>query len=100
MNLTSIVNSFGGFTIVSKVMPNSSTNNNEIEIMKYSTEEILFKKRSKHFVFMYKNAICQKFPFIEKHRIVCVNELAHGDLKMLMTKRELLSDNELIMNHG
>jgi len=96
--LTSIANSFGGFTIASKVMPNNKENIKEIAIMKYIADEVLLKNRSKHFVLMYKHAICNKKPFDDKHRIVCVNELAHGDLKMLMTKRELLKDNELIMN--
>jgi len=79
-------------------MPNNEDNANEIKIMKYVNDEILLKNRSKHFVFMYKHAICNKKPFDDKHRIVCVNELAHGDLKMLMTQRELLKDNDLIMN--
>jgi len=96
--LTSIVNSFGGFTIASKVMPDNKENIKEIKIMKFITDEILLKNRSKHFVLMYKHAICKKKLFENNHRIVCVNELAHGDLKMLMTKRELLVDNELILN--
>jgi hypothetical protein len=96
--LTSIVNSFGGFTIASKVMPNNANNIKEIKLMKYVNDEILLKNKSRHFVFMYKHAICNKIPFDDKHRMVCVNELAHGDLKMLMTQRELLKNNELIMN--
>jgi len=96
--LTSIVNSFGGFTIATKVMPNNKENVKEIKIMKYIADEVLLKNRSKHFVFMYKHAICNKKYFDNNHRIVCINELAHGDLKMLMTKKELLKDNELIMN--
>jgi len=96
--LTSIVNSFGGFTIASKVMPNNQDNIKEIEIMKYINDEILLKKKSRHFVFMYKHVVCNEQHFENKHRIVCVNELAHGDLKMLMTQRELLKNNELIMN--
>jgi hypothetical protein len=96
--LTSIVNSFGGFTIASKVMPNNEDNANEIKIMKYVNDEILLKNRSKHFVFMYKHAICNKKPFDDKHRIVCVNELAHGDLKMLMESEEILKDDDVMMN--
>ena len=96
--LTSIVNSFGGFTIAAKVMPDNQDNINEIKIMKYITEEVLSKNRSKHFAFMYKHAICNKKPFDDKHRIVCVNELAHGDIKTLMTNEEILKDNELMVN--
>jgi len=96
--LTSIVNSFGGFTIASKVMPNNEDNIKEIKIMKFLRDEVLIKKRSKHFVFMYKDAICNKIPFDNNHRIVCVNELAHGDLKTLMTNEEILKDDELMIN--
>jgi len=96
--LTHIVNNREGLTIASKVMPNNSDNNNEIKIMKYITDEILLKNRSKHFAFMYKYAICKELHIDYSRRIVCVNELANGDLKMLMTNRELLYDNELIMN--
>ena len=96
--LTSIVNSFGGFTIASKVMPDTNNNTKEIQIMKYITEEIILKKRSRHFVLMYKHAICNKVPFVNKRRIVCVNELAHGDLKTLMENEEILKDDETIIN--
>jgi hypothetical protein len=96
--LTSIVNSFGGFTIASKVMPNNEDNINEIKIMKFITDKIILKKKSKHFVFMYKHAICNKLPFVDKRRIVCINELAHGDLKTLMETEEILKDDEVMMN--
>jgi len=96
--LTSIVNSFGGFTIASKVMNDDFSNTNEIKIMKFITDEIILKKRSRHFVLMYKHAICKKIPFDDKYRIVCVNELAHGDLKTLMENEEILKDDELMIN--
>jgi len=96
--LTSIVNSFGGFTIASKVMPNNHDNANEIKIMIFLRDKILLKNRSKHFVFMYKHAICNKKPFDDKHRIVCVNELAHGDIRTLMENEEILKDDELMLN--
>ena len=96
--LTSIVNSFGGFTIASKVMPNNEDNINEIKIMTFLRDKVLLKNRSKHFVFMYKYAICNKKPFDDKTRIVCVNELAHGDLKTLMTNEEILKNDELMLN--
>jgi len=96
--LTNIVNSVDGFTIASKVMPNNANNINEIKLMKYVNDEILLKKKSRHFAFMYKYAICNELYVNNNRRIVCVNELAHGDLKMLMRERKLLKDNELIMN--
>jgi len=96
--LTNIVNSVDGFTIASKVMPNNANNINEIKLMKYVNDEILLKKKSRHFAFMYKYAICNELYVNNNRRIVCVNELAHGDLKMLMRERKLLKDNELIIN--
>jgi hypothetical protein len=96
--LTNIVNKVDGFTIASKVMPNNANNINEIKLMKYVNDEILLKKKSRHFVFMYKYAICNELYFNNSRRIVCVNELAQGDLKMLMRERKLLTDNELIIN--
>jgi len=96
--LSSIVNSFGGFTIASKVMPKSNDNIKEIMIMETITENIILKNRSKHFVMMYKYAICNKNPYNDKNRIVCINELAHGDIDMLMAKKEILNDDETIIN--
>jgi len=96
--LSSIVNSFGGFTIASKVMPATKDNIREIMIMETITENIILKKRSKHFVMMYKYAICNKNPYNDKNRIVCINELAHGDIDTLMVKKELLNDDETIIN--
>jgi len=96
--LTSIVNSFGGFTIASKVMPNNEDNIKEIKIMSFLRDKVLLKNRSKHFVFMYKHAICNKIPFDDNHRIVCVNELAHGDIRTLMENEEILEDDQLMLN--
>jgi hypothetical protein len=96
--LSSIVNSFGGFTIASKVMPSTNDNIKEIMIMETITENIILKKRSKHFVMMYKYAICNKNLYNDKNRIVCINELAHGDIETLMSKKELLNDDETIIN--
>ena len=96
--LSSIVNSFGGFTIASKVMPATKDNIREIMIMETITENIILKKRSKHFVMMYKYAICNKNPYNDKNRIVCINELAHGDIDTLMVKKEILNDDETIIN--
>ena len=55
-------------------MPNNGYNIEEINIMKFLRDEVLLKKRSMHFIFMYKHAICNKIPFDNKHRIVCVND--------------------------
>jgi len=96
--LTSIMNSFGGFTIASKVMNDDLNNTNEIKIMKFITDELILTKKSRHFALMYKHAICNKVPFVDKHRIVCVNELAHGDIKTLLENVEILKDDELMMN--
>jgi predicted unusual protein kinase regulating ubiquinone biosynthesis (AarF/ABC1/UbiB family) len=79
-------------------MPKTRDNTNEIQIMKNITDEIILKKRSRHFALMYKHAICNKSQYIFKNRIICVNELAHGDIRDLIGNDDILKDDELMMN--
>jgi len=96
--LSSIANSKCDQCIASKVMAYEDENINEIEIMKYITDEVLLKKKSKHFAMMYKYTICDNEKVNSKNRIVCINELAHGDIKMLVTSGDLFNDYEELMN--
>jgi len=96
--LSSIANSKCDQCIASKVMAYEDENINEIEIMKYITKEILLKKKSKHFAMMYKYTICKNVNINDKYRVVCINELAHGDIKMLVTSGDLFNDYEELMN--
>jgi hypothetical protein len=96
--LSSIANSKCDQCIASKVMEYEDENINEIEVMKYITDEVILKKKSKHFAMMYKYTICNNEKVNSKNRIVCINELAHGDIKMLVTSGDLFNDYEELMN--
>jgi len=96
--LSSIANSKCDQCIASKVMPYIDENINEIEIMEYITNEVLLKKKSKHFAMMYKYTICENPKVKRKNRVVCINELAHGDIKMLVKSGDLFKDYEELIN--
>jgi len=96
--LSSISNSKCDQCIASKVMAYDEENMKEIEIMEYITRKILLKKKSKHFVMMYKYTICSNPIINKKKRVVCINELAHGDIKMLAQTGDLFKDYGELMN--
>jgi hypothetical protein len=95
--LTSIPNLLGIHPIASKIMEYDQENRLEVQLMTYITREILLKKLSKHFLMIYGYCVCAK-RIAAKLRLVSINELADGDLKMLTNKREVLEDTELIFN--
>jgi hypothetical protein len=95
--LTSIPNLLGIHPIASKIMEYDQENKLEVQLMTYITREILLKKLSKHFLMIYGYCVCAK-RIAAKLRLVSINELADGDLKMLTNKREVLEDTELIFN--
>ena len=98
--LTSIPNLLGIYPIATKVMKFDSDNVREVDIMTFITNKIILKKLSRHFLMIYSSSNCtkktQKIPL--KIRLISVNELADGDLKMLITKRDVLEDDELMFN--
>jgi hypothetical protein len=96
--LTKINNKLDAFSIASKIMPNTTNNYNEVLLMKHITKEIIVKKKSRHFVMMYKYCVCKKKEVDENIKIVCINELAHGDLRTLMEKRDVIIHNDIITN--
>lgn len=115
--LTIIKNILGGNLLASKLMPNTKDNLREINIMKRITEDILYKKKSKHFLMMYKRFICPpisgrdilnmisnpltyngKNNISSDKKLVSINELAHGDLKMIIENKDVLSNDELLFN--
>ena len=106
--LSSIKESLGGYSIVTKVMENIDDNNIEIELMIKLTNELLLTKKSKHFAAVYNYAKCLKDSIIDydgtkkirqnKHKLVSINELAHGDLKTLVEKKEILNNEKLLFN--
>ena len=96
--LTKINNKLDAFSIASKIMPNTTYNYNEVLLMKHITKEIIVKKKSRHFVMMYKYCVCKKKEVDKNIKIVCINELAHGDLRTLMEKKEVIIHNDIITN--
>jgi hypothetical protein len=96
--LSTIVDKSHKFFMVSKVMKNDRSNDNEIILMKRITSEVLVKKKSKHFVFLYKYFICEKANVPTNKRLLSINELATGDIKTLFQNKIILNKDELLMN--
>jgi hypothetical protein len=94
--ITSIANSFGGFTIASKLMKYTTGNMIEIKLMGI-TNKVILAKESRHFCLMYKYLICKKLNDNDKKKLIAINELAHGDIKTLLTPA-LFLDVGLILN--
>ena len=95
--LTSIPNFLGIFPIAAKVMKYDDDNINEINIMTKITNDILLKRLSRHFLMIYKSCLCSK-RILARLKLISINELADGDLKMLINKTEILADKELLFN--
>jgi hypothetical protein len=95
--LTSIPKIIGVYPIASKVMKNDSDNINEVQLMSWITNEIILKKVSKHFLMIYGNCTCSK-RIADKLKLVSINELADGDLKMLINMKEVVGNNEIMFN--
>ncbi len=109
--LTVLKNVLGGNLLASKITPIHKDNHREIKIMKKLTDKVISQKKSKHFLIMYKHFVCPpmsildliKKPLDEElvspdKRLVSINELAHGDLKMLLEDRKIVSNDELMYN--
>lgn len=95
--LTSIPNIFGTYPIASKVMKNDTDNMTEVKLMTMITNDILLKKLSRHFLMIYGSSVCSK-KIAPKLKLVSINELADGDLKMLTKIREVVQDSETLFN--
>ena len=95
--LTSIPNFLGIYPIASKVMKSTADNTKEVNLMTKITNEILLQKTSRHFLMIYGSCVCMK-QVAEKLRLVSINELADGDLKTLIHKKDVVSDADLMFN--
>lgn len=95
--LTSIPTLLGFHPIASKIMKYDEDNKLEVQLMTIITRDILLKKLSKHFLMIYGHCVCSK-RIAAKLKLISINELADGDLKMLVGMREVLQDSELIFN--
>jgi hypothetical protein len=98
--LTNIPNLIGVYPIATKVMNNNISNRREVDIMKFITNKIILNNFSRHFLIIYSSSLCSpEIPILTSNlRYISVNELADGDLKMLMNNRNVLEDNDLILN--
>jgi uncharacterized protein YqeY len=95
--LTSIPNIIGIYPIATKIMKNDNDNIGEVKLMTTITNNIILKKKSRHFLIIFGSCTCTK-RIAEKLRLISINELANGDLKMLVNNKDLLGDVELLTN--
>ena len=85
------------YPIATKVMKHNNDNINEVNIMWMITNRILLNKVSRHFLMIYGSCACTK-RIAEKLKLISINELADGDLKMLVKIRDVIANNELLLN--
>ena len=95
--LTSVPNIIGVYPIATKIMKYDNDNISEVRLMTIITNKIILKKLSRHFLIIFGSCTCTK-RIAEKLRLISINELANGDLKMLINNKDLLRDTELFMN--
>ena len=100
--LTIVKNVLGGNLLASKITPILKDNYKEINIMRNLTDNVISQKKSRHFLMMYKFFVCPKnklgIQVSDNKRLIAINELAHGDLKMLMEDRNVIANDELMYN--
>ena len=64
------------------------------------TKDIITKKLSKHFLIMYKSCLCEKKEYSSSkiNKLVSVNEIANGDLNVLINNKDVIFNKELLYN--
>jgi hypothetical protein len=83
--------------IVAKVMLYNTNNILEVDLMTMITNSIILKGISRHFLMTYGDCVCAK-RIAKKLRYMSINELADGDLKMLIEIKDVVEDTELMFN--
>ena len=100
--LTVVKNVLGGNLLASKITPILKDNYKEINIMRNLTDNVISQKKSRHFLMMYKFFVCPKnklgIQVSDNKRLIAINELAHGDLNMLVADRNVIANDELMYN--
>lgn len=102
--ITSINNAVGKYPIASKLMEINRNNSVEKCLNEHITTKIMKKKISRHFIFTYRTFTCNRIlssvpPIIKNlNYFVCLNELAHGDLKQLCKMKTYVNDDSLVYN--
>ena len=89
-------------------MAATKDNLQEIKLMREITDNLLLTKKTKHFAAVHKHAVCKrdsltsyqgvKMVMPSKLKLVSINELAHGDLKTLVAKRDVAGNMNLMCN--
>ena len=95
--LTSVPGFHNPFPIATKIMKFNYSNVNEVNIMLIITRKLILTELSRHFLMIYGHCICSNI-IDERLKLISINELADGDLKMLFSMRKVLQDNELMLN--
>jgi hypothetical protein len=83
--------------IVAKVMLYNTNNILEVDLMTMITNSIILKGISRHFLMTFGDCVCAK-RIAKKLRYMSINELADGDLKMLIEIKDVVEDTELMFN--
>jgi hypothetical protein len=95
--LTGVPGFHNPFPIATKVMKYNYSNVNEVNIMLIITRMLILTRVSRHFLMIYGHCTCSNI-IDERLKLISINELADGDLKMLVSMRKVLQDNELMLN--
>jgi len=106
---TFIKNALGGVPIATKLMKVNKKNLKEIKINNNITTQLQHNRLSRHFLFSYKSFQCMQNKniftttnnlsgILNSDYYMCLNEMAHGDLKMLVTDIKILRDEDLLLN--
>jgi hypothetical protein len=95
--LTSINGVPNTLPIATKIMIHNTNNIIETDIMNMITNHIILKKLSRHFLMIYGNCVCSK-KIAKKLKLININELADGDLKMLIEMKDVVGNSELMFN--
>jgi hypothetical protein len=95
--LTSINGVPNTLPIATKIMIHNTNNIIETDIMNMIKNHIILKSLSRHFLLTYGNCVCSK-KIAKKLKLININELADGDLKMLIEMKDVVGNSELMFN--
>lgn len=95
--LTSIPSLANTYPIATKTMPYNMNNIYEVNIMLIITNEILLRSLSRHFLMIYGRCVCSK-RIAQKLKLISINEIADGDIKMLISIPEVVGNAKLMFN--
>ena len=59
--------------------------------MNHITKNIILNRHSKHFLIMYKSCICNIDTFPKERKLFAINEIANGDLNVLIDDPKIIT---------